>query len=104
VLVTPESAVTKTFSTYINQLQSTYQLDRVVVDKCHMVLDSRFKFQPKLQALGEELVQIGTQLVFLTATLPLQDEEEFFRAMQIPKESVYMFCSPTSRRNIHYQV
>jgi len=62
-----------------------------------VVLDSGFEFQPKLQALGEELVQIGTQLVFLTAILPLQDEEEFFRAMQILKESVYMFCSPISR-------
>jgi superfamily II DNA helicase RecQ len=27
VLVTPESAVTKTFSTYVNRLRSTYQLD-----------------------------------------------------------------------------
>jgi len=69
-----------------------------------MVLDSGFEFRLKLQVLGEELVQIGTQLVFLTAILPLQDEEEFFQAMQILKESVYMFCSPTSRRNIHYRV
>jgi superfamily II DNA helicase RecQ len=30
-------------------------------------------------------------MVFLTAILPLQDEEEFFRAIQIPQESVYMF-------------
>jgi len=67
-----------------------------------MVLDSKFEFQLKLQVLGEELVQIGTQLVFLTAILPLQDKEEFFRAMQILKESVYMFCSPISRRNIYY--
>ena len=40
VLVTPESAITKTFSTYINRLRSTYQLDRVVMDECHVVLDS----------------------------------------------------------------
>jgi len=43
-----------------------------------MVLNSKFKFQFKLQVLGEELVQIGIQLVFLTAILLLQDEEEFF--------------------------
>jgi len=59
-------------------LQSIYQLDWVVIDECHIVLDSKFEFQLKLQVLGEELVQIGTQLVFLTAILPLQDEEEFF--------------------------
>ena len=40
VLVTPESAVTKTFSTYINWLQSTYRLDRVFIDECHVILDS----------------------------------------------------------------
>jgi superfamily II DNA helicase RecQ len=43
-------------------------------------------------------------MVFLTATLPPQDEEEFFRAIQIPQESVHMFQSLTSRRNIHYRV
>jgi superfamily II DNA helicase RecQ len=44
VLVTPESVVTKTFNTYINRLQSTYQLDRIVIDECHVVLDSRLNF------------------------------------------------------------
>jgi hypothetical protein len=42
--------------------------------------------------------------VFLTAILPPQDEEEFFRAIQILQESVYMFHSATSRQNIHYRV
>ena len=71
VLVTPESAVTKTFSTYINRLRSTYQLDWVVMDECHVVLDSGPDFQPKLRALGAEMVQMGTQLIFLTAILLL---------------------------------
>ena len=104
VLVTPESAVTKTFSTYINRLRSTYQLDRVVMDECHVVLDSGPNFRPKLRALGAEIVQIRTQLIFLTATLPPQDEEDFFRAVCIPQECVHMFRGPTSRRNIQYQV
>jgi RecQ family ATP-dependent DNA helicase len=104
VLVTPESVVTKTFSTYINRLRSTYQLDRVVIDECHVVLDSGPDFRPKLRALGVEMVQMGTQLIFLTATLPPQDEEDFFRTMCIPQECVHMFRSPTSRRNIRYQV
>lgn len=104
VLVTPESAVTKTFNTYINRLQSTYQLDRVVMDECHVVLDSGPDFRPKLRALGAEMVQWGTQLIFLTATLPPTDEQEFFKAMCIPQECMHMFRGPTSRRNIQYQV
>jgi len=104
VLVTPESAVTKTFNTYINRLRSTYQLDRVVMDECHVVLDSGPDFRPKLRALGAEIVQWKTQMIFLTATLPPKDEEEFFKAVHIPQECVHMFRGPTTRRNIQYQV
>src|SRR5277367_6555500 len=104
VLVTPESAVTKTFNTYINRLRGTYQLDRVVIDECHVVLDSGPDFRPKLRALGAEMVQWGTQLIFLTATLPPKDEDEFSKAMRIPQEYVHMFRGPTTRRNIRYQV
>jgi len=73
------------------------------MDECHVVLDSGTDFQPKLRALGVEIVQWGTQLIFLTATLPLKDEEEFFKAMHIPAECV-PFRGPTTRRNIRYQV
>jgi superfamily II DNA or RNA helicase len=104
VLVTPESAITKTFSTYINRLRGTYQLDRVFMDESHVVLDSGPNFRPKLRVLGAEMVQIGTQMIFLTATLPPQDKEEFFHAIQIPQECVHMFRGCTSRRNIQYRV
>jgi superfamily II DNA helicase RecQ len=74
------------------------------MDECHVVLDSGPNFRPKLRALGAEMVQMGTQLIFLTATLPPQDEEDFFRAVCISQECVYMFRGPTSRRNVQYQV
>jgi superfamily II DNA helicase RecQ len=103
-LVTPESAITKIFSIYINRLRSTYQLDRVFIDKSYVILDSSPNFRPKLQALGAEIVQIGIQIIFSTATLLPQDKEEFFHTIKIPKEYIYMFCRYTSRRNIQYQV
>jgi len=40
VLVTPESAVTKAFSRFIDEKKMMRQLDRIVVDECHVVLDS----------------------------------------------------------------
>jgi hypothetical protein len=43
-------------------------------------------------------------MIFLTATLLPKDEEEFFKAVHIPQECVHMFCGPTTRRNIQYQV
>ncbi|KAH9203746.1 hypothetical protein DL95DRAFT_138461 [Leptodontidium sp. 2 PMI_412] len=40
IIVTPESAVSKTFRTFLDRLQGLHQLDRFVFDKCHTVLDS----------------------------------------------------------------
>jgi superfamily II DNA helicase RecQ len=47
VIVTPEAAVGVTFSTFLNRLQGMHQLDRIVVDECHTVLDSTAQFRPK---------------------------------------------------------
>ena len=49
-------------------------------------------------------MQMGTQLIFLTATLPPQDEEDFFQVVYIPLECMHIFYSPTTHRNIRYQV
>ena len=49
------------------------------------------------------MIQWGTQMIFLTATLPPKDEEEFFKPMHIPRECV-PFRGPTTYRNIRYQV
>ena len=40
VLVTPESAVTKAFGRFLLEKISTRLLDRVVIDECHVLLDS----------------------------------------------------------------
>jgi superfamily II DNA or RNA helicase len=39
-LVTPESAVTKAFSRFIDEKRTMRRLDQIVVDECHVVLDS----------------------------------------------------------------
>jgi superfamily II DNA helicase RecQ len=59
VLVTPESAISKTFQSFVMRLKARNRLDRIVVDECHVVLSSKNGFQPKLQRLGE---------LFITAT------------------------------------
>jgi hypothetical protein len=50
---TPESAVSKTFGTFLDRLQGFHQLDRFVLDECHAPLDSTPEFQPKMRQLGE---------------------------------------------------
>ncbi|PVI04177.1 hypothetical protein DM02DRAFT_640075 [Periconia macrospinosa] len=40
VLVTPESAVGKAFGQFINRQRAMGRLDQIVVDECHVILDS----------------------------------------------------------------
>ena len=108
ILVTPEAVVSKTFRTFANRLQRTCKLDRIVFDECHTILDCGPRFRPKMLKLGRALIQMSTQLVFLTATLPPRDVARFFKAMGMPyREGVPvpgMFRAATTRRNIRYAV
>jgi hypothetical protein len=40
VLVIPESVVIKAFGRFIDEKMIIRQLDRIVVDECHVILDS----------------------------------------------------------------
>jgi superfamily II DNA helicase RecQ len=101
VNVTPESAVSKAFSTFLNNVQGRRELVRIVFDKCHTVMYSTPDFRPQMQRLGA-LSTPGVQMVFLTATLPKHTEPEFMRIMKTKPEEVPSFRGPTTRRNIAY--
>jgi superfamily II DNA helicase RecQ len=103
VLVTPESAVGEEFATFLNRLRATRQLDRIVIDECHVVLNQRYTFRKQMQQLGK-LVATGTQIVMLTATLPPSEEDELFRRMYFNKEQVKIFRAKTTRTNVAYRV
>ncbi|KAF2803441.1 uncharacterized protein BDZ99DRAFT_400031, partial [Mytilinidion resinicola] len=68
VLVTPESAVGEAFSNFINQQRSMGRLDRIVIDKYHVILDLVGGWRSRMLAL-RNLVIIETQLVYLMATI-----------------------------------
>lgn len=103
VLVTPESAVTEAFATFVNRLRATRQLDRIVIDECHVVLNRRYTFRKQMQQLGK-LVAAETQMVLLTATLPPSEEDELFRRMHFNPDQVKMFRAETARTNVAYRV
>jgi superfamily II DNA helicase RecQ len=48
VLVTPESAVTGDFQSFINRLVMMRQLDRVVVDEYHIIMNAQKDFRPQM--------------------------------------------------------
>jgi RecQ family ATP-dependent DNA helicase len=103
VLVTPESAVGEEFATFLNRLRATRQLDRIVIDECHIVLNRRYTFRKQMQQLGR-LVAAETQVVMLTATLPPCEEDELFQRMHFDREQVKMFRASTTRTNVAYRV
>jgi superfamily II DNA helicase RecQ len=103
VLVMPESAVGETFATFLNRLQATQQLDRIVIDECHIVLNRQYKFRKQMQQLGR-LVAAETQIVMLTATLPPSKEDKLFHPMYFDPEQVKMFRALTARTNVAYCV
>lgn len=103
VLVTPESAITPEFHSFLNRLRIVRRLDRIVIDECHVMLPGSADFRPAMRRLGE-LIQARTQLVFLTATLPPTLEQALFERIGHAREAVRLFRAPTTRSNIRYLV
>jgi superfamily II DNA helicase RecQ len=101
LLVTPESAVSQGFMNYLRKLQVMDRLDRIVIDECHILLNTRLDFRRKLQKL-RKIVEFAVQLVLLTATLPVSKESELLSMMSI--EAPIIFRDRTSRHNIAYVV
>ena len=103
VFVTPEAALTDKFRTFINRLKGTQQLDRIVIDECHVVLNDKKDFRPKLRELWR-LNGAAVQMVMLTATLPVSMEDKFWTRMRVEREQVSMFRMSTTRKNVRYRV
>lgn len=109
ILVTPEAVVSKTFRTFVNRIQRTCKLDRIVVDEWYTILDCGPQFRPKMLELGRAVVQMGTQLVFLSATLPPREMVRFCNAMKLSHQNGLpvpgvMFRAAPTRKNIRYTV
>jgi superfamily II DNA helicase RecQ len=105
VLVTPESAVGESFGHFVNRQRAMGRLDRIVIDECHVVLDSGAGGSWRSRVLGlRGLVRAETQLVYLTATLRPADEAEFGRLVGLPADGARWFRSATTRTNVRYQV
>jgi superfamily II DNA helicase RecQ len=103
VFVIAESAVSQSFADYVNAKMLNQQLERVIIDECHSVLQSTKKFRPKVLQL-RELISRQTQVVCLTATLPPRREPAFMSIMDMQPSEVRMIRESTVRPNIRYSV
>jgi len=104
MFVTPEAAVGEAFGHFINRQRLMGRLDRIVIDECHVVLDSVGGFRSRMLAL-RQLVRAETQMVYLTATLRPRDEQQFIEVMGLPgKQQCEWFRGKTTRKNIRYSI
>ncbi|CAI7634108.1 unnamed protein product [Penicillium pancosmium] len=102
VLVTPESALTVDFRTFLHRQQILHRLDRIVVDECHQILNARSDFRPDLALLGR-LLKLNVQMIFLTATLPPSLENRLWSHLHHPREKIFLYRDRTTRANIAYR-
>lgn len=104
VLVTPEGAVTKAFSRFIDEKRMMQQLDRTVIDECHVLLESNATWRPDVLKLTE-MTDKGTQVIYLTATLPPTLQPAFLQTAGLNLKTLTICRDEhTTRTNIAYQV
>lgn len=105
VLATPEAAVGEAFGSFVNRQRAAGRLDWIVVDGCHVPLDSTDGWRTRMLQM-RVLVQFETQLVYCTATLAPADEPEFRQITGVPsaEEGGKWFRDSTCRPNVEYQV
>jgi superfamily II DNA/RNA helicase len=104
VFTTPEGAATKSFGRFLDGKRMLRQLDRIVIDECHTMLESNDRWRPDVLRLSE-MTGKGTQLVYLTATLPPVLQPAFLDVAGLDgRELDIIRDESTTRPNIVYQV
>ncbi|KAK1911245.1 hypothetical protein P3342_011847 [Pyrenophora teres f. teres] len=89
---------------FIDEKRMLHQLDRIVIDECHVLLESTQDWRPDLLKMAE-MTEKGTQVVYLTATLPPTLQPAFLQTAGLDAQTVTI-CrdESTTRTNIAYQV
>jgi superfamily II DNA helicase RecQ len=104
IFVTPEAAVLGTFSRFLDEKRAWRELDRIVIDKCHVLMESSHTWRPDVLKLLT-MTEKDTQVVYLTATMPPSREAHFLQLAGLDRRTLTV-CRElsTSRPNIGYLV
>lgn len=100
VFMSMEAAGSEEGRSYLQRLHYAEQLDRIVVEECHLVITSE-DFR-RLMARLALLRSIPVPFVYLTATLPTSYQNELCRLHFL--SDVTLIRAPTRRTNISYEV
>jgi superfamily II DNA helicase RecQ len=99
VIVVTETAGTEDFKEFVMELQLNKQLDRVVWDEAHMLVNDQ---SYRLAISGSSSLQLKCQLVFVTATCPPSMVEEIAGLMVLP--TPYVVRQDYWKLNFRYSV
>ena len=100
LFVSVEVAIKYPFRQYARRLYDTGNLERIMIDECHLIHTSAH-YRKQIVQLNE-LRQFPVPFVYITATLPLRLEKVLFQKHHIGHASIVRGCS--KRSNLTYQV
>jgi DEAD/DEAH box helicase len=101
VIVSVEAACSEGFVEYAQSLVMRQQLDRIIIDECHLTITAS-DYRDNMLELGWHIGQIKTQTVWLTATLPPVMQSEFLRQNKLVRPRIVR--ESTNRPNIKYLI
>ena len=102
IFASVEQVQNSNFHAFLQSLQATGSLDRIVLDECHLVLTEDVTYRPSLLSLNE-LRTHSVQMVCLTATLPISEEIRFRRLLCFEEQDLEVVRASTSRFNLKIQ-
>ncbi|KAM6508149.1 hypothetical protein FALCPG4_018036 [Fusarium falciforme] len=101
VIVSAEAACTEGFLDYAHRLVDRQQLDRIVIDECHLTITAS-SYRRCMARLAWHVRQIRVQTVWLTATLPPVYLKHFVEHNKLLRPRVVR--ESTNRANLRYLV
>ncbi|KAL5344454.1 hypothetical protein ACLOAV_010434, partial [Pseudogymnoascus australis] len=99
VVVLAEAVCTESFLQYAHRLVDRQQLDRIVIDECHLTITAN-DYRACMSQLGWYVRQVKTQTVWLTATLPPITQDDFIKHNKLVRPRIIR--ESTNRPNIKY--
>jgi superfamily II DNA helicase RecQ len=100
VLASIESIGNHEFLGWVQQQVANQQLDRMIFDEAHLIVDSQ-TFRPSMNEV-HQLCLIRTPKIYMSATLPMHLYQQLISKLSIPRHLIIQ--ANNNRPNIYYSV
>ncbi|OBT81161.1 hypothetical protein VE02_10169, partial [Pseudogymnoascus sp. 03VT05] len=101
VIMSAEAVCTESFLEYAHLLVNRQQLDRIVINECHLTITAN-DYRKCMSQLRWYVRQVKTQTVWLTATLPPTMQDDFVEHNKLVRPRIIR--ESTNRPNIKYMI